>query len=197
MSNVKKLRKKMNQQRFRKRRGAFTPVFGNRKLSKSSEASTLDLENGFADPKLAQFWAERTSPKSMGVSRVGIPLGLQDTFNYRAHAKDRSRIEWLDTLFPGADMTSEERSAVNRRIQELKIPADPTACVVVAITKNTRLLLYYTTHKDSWWYIHTHVLSDRRLVVKQSITFSSKSQAEATRLSLQLRWHQPHIIPPS
>lgn len=181
--STKALRRKLRLQRIRRKRGIFTTW-------------AVNDEETAVDASLRRFWSQRTAPNSMGVSRVGVPEAMQGFFNYRDHAKDRSKIEWLDTLFPSANMTSAERSAVNARIQELKIPADPTSCVVITQTKNTKLLLYYTIHKDMWWYIQTHVLSDGRRVIKQSTTFPSKDSAENTRHYNQLRWHSPQVLAP-
>lgn len=181
--NVAKIRK----QAFRRRRGVF---------AQHAVQSSLDTD---VNPSLREFWSQRTSPRSMGVSRVGagIPGESQELFNYRQRGNTSGEHTWLDTLFPGVHMQSAERRAAEER--KLKITmegAEPTSCLILDRTKSTQLFLYYTVKKDAWWFVFRHTLTSCS-IVKTSIRYSSKDRALATRQTDTIRWQKAQPIPSS
>lgn len=168
---------KMRLQRFRKRRGAFLP---------GSDPSSLD--NKFADPKLQKFWAERTTPRTMSVSRAQVPAEYEGLMDYRQRGATPSAPTWLDTLFPGVQMRSEERAAAEKRISEMmEGESDPYSAIVVERTQRTQILLYYTVRKDAWWFVYVQEITSCR-VLKTSIRYPSKDRALAVRQTDTIRW---------
>lgn len=147
---VKELRAKDRRNRFIKRRGGFQP------LSEESSADPV-----FVDNALRKFWSQRQHAHQE-VDKSAIPEGARPMFEYRKHAVINKDQEWLDAIFPGVKMTSEERKAAQDLRRKIIKDGDPKLFFVVSALRTRRVVAYFTAQKDCWFLVERTAKCVRR-----------------------------------